>query len=501
MNLKNSAREESVKHMQGLVLNLGLKGIRAAVFDSNVRIIAYSHQKVNTFLNGDYVEQDPEEWWKKGLNCIKEILKKENKLDFITVTSSAACVIPIKVDGTCLMRAIMVSDKRAFSEARYIENLESFNKLPYKADAYYSIPRILWIKNNFPQIYNETHKFISPNDFFIYKLTNNFYIDELNATKYFSIDNNYPKELLLDLDIDQDKLPEIKPIGFKSKTSKHFLKEVGLDNEIMVIISTYDAICAFFGSGVKNEGDACDMSGTVTSLRVLTKKKLKKNEFRILEQKYKDWNIIGGSNNLGGSLIEWVLNVFYSKDDYTSLEQLAGHFSAKTGLIFLPYLLGERAPLWDNDVRGAFLGIERFHDKHDLARAVLESTGYILKQLIESIEENSIPISRLFVSGGLAKIDLINQIKADITGKKIFKLKETEATALGAYCLARHSIDAEFDPSSCAEIERIYTPDLTKNEIYSRGYQLFKKVYNDLKEFYEFRKEDLINDDPRRINL
>ncbi len=487
--------------MKGLVLNLGLKGIRAIIFDSEGKAIASSYQRVQTFLNKDQVEQDPIRWWEKGLECIKEALQKENGIEFITVTTSAACLVPVDTKGNPLMKAIMVADKRAHKEALVIKELESFKELPFKSNSYYSIPRILWIKNNLPDVYEKTYKFLSSNDYFVQKMTGKFHIDSMNASKYYTVNDKYPFSLLKELEISEDKLPEIKPVGLVLEASDEFLKEIGLDRKIKVVLTSYDALCAFFGSGVKEEGDACDMSGTVTSLRVLTKKKLKEDEFRIFEQSYNDWNVVGGSNNQGGGLIEWVLETICPEHTHEELEKLAEHFSTKTGLLFLPYLLGERAPIWDNNVRGAFLGIERFHSRYDLARAVLESTGFILRHLIEVIEDNGITISRLFISGGLSKIDLVNQIKADITGKKVLKLKETESTSLGAYYLARKAIDPDFDVSQFVEIEKVYEPDMEKHEIYSRGYELFKKTYNHLQEFHEDRKKYLNMYNAQKVNL
>ncbi len=485
--------------MNGLVLNLGLKGIRAIIFDRSGKIIAASHKKVHTYVNKDHVEQDPYEWWEKGLGCIKDVLKIENHVDFITVTASAACLVPIDRAGNPLMNVIMVSDKRAMKEAEDVSGLASFKNLNYKARAYCTIPRILWIKKNHPDMYDKTYKFLSPNDYLIYKMTNEAAIDTLNATKYYTVDNEYPHQLLDELSLDIKKLPAIVEIGHSLKTSDVFVQHTNLTSN--VIISTYDAICAFFGSGVKSEGYCCDMSGTVTSLRVLTKNSLVKGETRLFELPYKDWRITGGSNNMGGDLIEWGLEVFYEKDKHLDLEELNKHFSSKSGLIFLPYLLGERAPYWDNNVRGAFLGLERFHDKHDMIRAILEATGFILRNLLDTLRENNIEINKLFCSGGLAKLDIVNQIKADILGIELHKLKETESTAFGAYCLAVESVDQDYDPSACIDIEKTFVPDMEKHEIYSRMYPLFKEGYLHLKDFHHKRQKYLETDDIKKVNI
>jgi sugar (pentulose or hexulose) kinase len=488
--------------MKGLVINLGFRSVRAIIFGSDGRILASSSRKVETFLSSEYVEQDPDEWWRKGSECLREVLGKVEDIDFITVTASAACVTPVDEKANPTMRTILVSDKRADKEASYISGLDSFKKLGYEASAYYTIPRILWIKRNRPDIYGRTFKFLSPNDFFIAKLTGDFVIDELNATKYYTVNNEYPRELLRDLEIDEDKLPEIKPIGSMLKLSDETAENFHLRRDLPVVVTTYDAICAFFGSGVREEGDACDISGTVTSVRVLTRRDIRPDESRIFQLRYRDWNIVGGSNNLGGGLIEWLLNNFYMNRTYEDLEKLSNLSSAASGLIFLPYLMGERAPLWDDKVRGCFLGIERFHNRDDMARAVLESTGYVLRSLIEAIEDNGIQVNRIYASGGLARIDLINQIKADITGKKIYKLMEAESTALGAYCLAREVLEPGFDASPLFKIEKEYSPRREVENIYAEAYRLFKAAYRDLRRFHEERYEALLpRGDLRGVHL
>jgi xylulokinase len=133
---------------------------------------------------------------------------------------------------------------------------------------------------------------------------------------------------------------------------------------------------------------------------------------------------------------------------------------------------------------------------------VLESTGYVLRSLIEAIEDNGIQVNRIYASGGLARIDLINQIKADITGKKIYKLMEAESTALGAYCLAREVLEPGFDASPLFKIEKEYSPRREVENIYAEAYRLFKAAYRDLRRFHEERYEALLpRGDLRGVHL
>jgi len=233
--------------MNGLVLNLGFKSVRAIIFDSDGKVISNSHEKVSSYINKDLFEQDPHEWWSKGLNCMKKVLEKERNINFITVTSSAACLVPVDDKGDPLCNAIMVSDKRSHKESKEISELESFRQLPHKSDPTLIIPKIMWIKKNSPEIFEKTHKFLSPNDFLINKMADIYVIDELNATKYFTMNNSYPSKLLESLGIDEKLLPKISPTGMNLNLSETFSREIQLNKNTPIILTTYDAICALFG--------------------------------------------------------------------------------------------------------------------------------------------------------------------------------------------------------------------------------------------------------------
>lgn len=207
-------------------------------------------------------------------------------------------------------------------------------------------------------------------------------------------------------------------------------------------------------------------------------------------------NIVGGSNNLGGGLIEWVKQCYYLKDEYPyeimEKEAAESDIGAR-GLIFLPYLLGERTPIWDDDARGVFLGLERMHTRKDMTRAVFESTGFIDLSIIDAIKENGTDIDNVRLSGGLARINLISQIKADILGKNVLVLSEFETTASGAAMIVLKeqgvcsSMKAAAD--KFATIRMIINPNMDNHKKYMYMYELYKESYKTLKPLFKKRKE------------
>jgi len=493
-----------------LILNLGLKSIRAIVFNEKGQKLKSISKPVNTFLRRDYVEQDPEEWWQKGIEVIREVTLERDirkSIKFITVTSSSSCLVPVNSAGRSIANSIMVSDKRSVEQVEKLEKMNQYKILQkqnsnFTAQPSLMIPKIMWMQSNEPELFSQTKYFLSPNDFFIFRMTNKIVTDVLNAEKfYYDIEKNtYPDELLKELNISENSLPPVEKIGFEvGSLSSKFKSLVSFSEgcDIKVILTTYDAICAFFGSGVSNDGEACNVSGTVSSLRVLSKS-IPPTKNKSIFTQYEPTNnvyIIGGSNNMGGGLIEWVKQCLYREEKYPyeimekeAKESLPGGH----GIIFLPYLLGERAPLWDNTARGVYFGLERYHTRKDLTRAVFESVSYSIYQLMEAIESQGVNINSIRFSGGLARIKLIAQLKADILGKKVQIVDEFETTSLGAFILTGLSVDlfsSLTETTKIVNIREVILPNTNNMEVYNKFYSMYKEIYENLKPLFIKRQK------------
>jgi len=497
--------------MHCIVLNLGLKSIRSIVFDpAGAKLASYS-LPVNTYLKGFQVEQDPNEWWDKAVEVIRKTLEDyetRKQVAYLTVTASSSCLVPVDREGSPLHRAIMVSDKRALEQAEAIAGLAEFARCHaetgFPSDPYLLLPKILWLKERAPEVFSRSHRFLSANAFLLHKLTRRYVTDTFDAEKYFynSETGGHAGQLLARLGIASASLPEVLPCGTEVGTIEaSCARALGISDRTKVVLSSYDAICAFFGSGAFEDGEACDVSGTVTSFRVNTTRRALDPQGRVFTQSYVDKGIyiIGGSNNLGGGLIEWTKQCFFDgeKHPYEVMEKEASEspLGAK-GLICLPYLMGERAPLWDVNARGVLFGLERHHRRGDMAKAVFESTGFSLLSIQKIIEELGVSVRHIRVSGGLARIQHICQLKADITGKEIYVLDEFESTALGAFILAMvgQKVFASLaDASRLVSVREIVLPNAARHARYAKIYAMFVSLYHRLKESFQERQA-LLND-------
>ncbi len=494
-----------------LIVNLGLKSIRAILFDERGKRRATAGLQVHSVLRQDRVEQSVSEWRTKLYQVVSEVIEAADvgdQISHVSVSCSSSCLVPIAKDLSPTGQVIMVSDKRAQAEGRAIGVRPEFNSLAkrfgYSASQYSQLARILWMKNHLPEAHARTWKYLSPNDYLIAEMTGGMIAtDPLNAAKLFwdKDDGSYPLELLAALDLDVRQLPECVEIGTSvGPISEEFASAVGLPNRPKVVVGTYDAICSVFGTGVSSPGQVCDVSGTVTSIRMYSDSPFADPKGRIFSQHFPPTNgyLLGGSNNLGGGLIEWAKACFY-KSEYnpyeliqTEVSELGERGITNAGLVFLPNLLGSRAPDWNPHSRGVFFGLERHHGRAEMMRSIVESIGFSIRDFLEIFKESQTSPDMITASGGLAKLTVANEIKATITGLPYHYMDEFESTALGSAIIVMcaegyYNTYAE----ACKDIvatRQIFLPRLQQQTYYEDMYGLYRDLIETMDPVFEKRR-------------
>ncbi|MBI2664958.1 hypothetical protein HYX10_06500 [Candidatus Woesearchaeota archaeon] len=491
-----------------LILNLGLKSVRSVVFDEAGRAIAKHWLPVKTFIDGQVVEQDADEWFDQAKLVIAALDSEIRKqITHISVTSSSSCLVMLDSNGAVAHNVIMVSDKRSIQQARTLRKdfAYLFANQNHLAEPNYMFPKIMWLKENKPGVFAKIAKFMASDDFLIYRLTGQFVTDYLNAEKFY-FDNetkSYPRQLLKHLNLTEDVLPRVVGIGTAAGPVREELKqELGL-GDVEVIVSTYDAICAFWGAGAVEEGEVSHVCGTCSSFRVYSAIKTPPGS-GILAQPFSNpkMHIVGGSNNIEGGIIEWAKDCFYG-DSYPIRDNLiyeimenearASSLGAR-GLIFLPYLLGERVPVADPHVRGMFFGLERIHNRKDIMRSIFEAAGFNTLHMLRAVEAKGVKVNRIRISGGLARIDYICKLKADISGKEVAVLEEFETTSLGAFMIAAVAAGIFPDLKSAAavaKIKKIIQPDMEAHQKYLKLYDLFTHLYRQTADIFQRRTQTM----------
>ncbi|WP_179344636.1 xylulokinase [Winogradskyella ursingii] len=484
-----------------LVINLGLKSIRGIVFNEDGKQVYSSSRAVYSKLIGDRVEQDAKEWKKKLEDILEEIASIDilnDKIEFITSTTSSSCIYGANEVGEPITKVMMVSDKRAASEAEEIEKILRSENLESKLSCPASsvIPKALWYKRNKTEQFDNVSYWLGAGEFLNHYFTGEIFTDSLNASKGLYENKTYLKNVINKVGVDPKTLPKVEDIGFETSILNNVKSNFKFGSNTKYVLTTYDAICAVIGSYDGEENTACDVSGTVTSVRVLSNSGLEKLEGSILSQKLGNFEkyLIGASNNLGGGIIEWLKQAFYdekNKDVYSVMENNANEISIGAhGIVFLPYMLGERSPFKSPNARGVFFGIDRGSTIKEFSRAVFESTAFVSNDLLQLIISNGVEIDSMSVSGGLARFDIVNQIKADVTNKRIKVIENFESTAVGAFILLLVSLNKfnsiEEAASKIIKVRKIINPSKENHEIYSEFFDFYKRlnqkllpVYND----------------------
>lgn len=494
-----------------LIINLGLKSIRAIIFNESNRVIYSSSRPVNTWLVGDYVEQSAVEWRDLLFDLLDEIKVKTalskslSQIKYITCTTSSSCIFGMDSSGTPVTSVLMVSDKRATGESTYLKTIlkdsEQIASGKMSIAPSSAIPKALWFKNNHPEVYSKVDYWMGAGEYLSYLLTGDVFTDHLNASKalYSDADSKYIFDAVDGLDIEASTFPTVAGIGQVYSLSTNITSNYSFPSDCKFILTTYDAICAVIGSGTGEDGNACDVSGTVTSVRLLCGiDNIIKGEcnqgLNINSLKVIDKQVIGCSNNMGGGIIEWYKQAFFEDEPnqtvYSTMESEAIESGVgASGVLFLPYLLGERSPFQNRHIRAAFLGVNRDNTRADFSRAVLESTAFVTNDLTNKLKSSVKNVSSLSVSGGLARFDIANKIKSDVTNLPVHVLDNFESTSLGALVLMRMSLSHygsyKEAVSDTIEIRQTIYPNKHNVSLYEEIFGLFLEARKNIQEFSE----------------
>lgn len=475
-----------------LGIDIGTGSVKAVAVDlkGNSFADAQQYYPFNSPKPG-YHEQDPEQIWQGFTESIKDIIAKTGSQPLaISLSSAMHSFIAVDNNGNALAPMMTWADNRSAEIAVKLRATEQ-GMLIYKATgtpihSMSPLCKLIWLKENDPNLFHKVHKFISIKEFIWHKLFSEFTIDYsiASSTGLFNITKfDWHEDALKLAGIATDMLS--KPVATdyaKTGSSLAFL-----DKNIPFIIGASDGCLANLGSMATEPGIAAMTIGTSGAVRVASSKPLPNTDAMtfsyILD---KNTYICGGPINNGGVAMQWwVKNATGPKateKDYEHVfNQIAKVSAGSNGLIFLPYLTGERAPIWDSESCGNFFGIRLQHTQTDFSRAVLEGICFAMRDVLDAVQENSEPITQINISGGFTKSEIWVQTLADITGKRLVILQADDASAVGAAFIALKVIDVMKDYPKASNDLIIYEPHSANRDIYNSNFGIYKQLYADLK--------------------
>ncbi|ATP57530.1 gluconokinase [Pedobacter ginsengisoli] len=481
-----------------LGIDIGTGSVKAVAVDTKCKSFgAFQHHYSFTSPHPGYHEQNPEEIWdafKKSMDGM--IAEIGNMPKAISLSSAMHSLMPVDENGKALAPMITWADNRSAEIAKRLRNSEIGLSI-YKATgtplhAMSPLCKIIWLKENNPDLFSQTHKFISIKEYIWYKLFKEFKIDYsiASCTGLFNITQlSWHKDSLNITGIDPKMLSE--PV--QTDYTKF------LNTGIPVVIGASDGCMANLGSGGIKPGIAVMTIGTSGAVRIASDKPLPNEKAMtfsyILD---KDTFICGGPINNGGIALQWwIKNNIKHELGEADYEQLFGEIASiaagSKGLLFLPYLTGDRAPIWDSESCGVFFGVKLEHEKAHFSRAVLEGICYSMYDVLDAMQENAEAIKQINISGGIVKSETWMQMMADITGKDLVITQTEDASAVGASLLAMKALGLITDYADLSIKEPKMVKTNPKNgDVYLRNFMIFKTLYSALKNtMHEFYKMNL----------
>lgn len=486
--------------------DLGTSGNKAVLYEQSGSLKGSAQYSYSTlYPHPGFVEQKAEDWWKAVCVTTKELLKTAgiSAGDVAAVSFSAQMMgcLPVDIKGNPLRNMIIWADTRAVKQEAWMKEQIAMGKAyqitGHRISASYTAAKILWIRENEPEIYHKCYKILQAKDYLNYCLTGNYTTDysDASGTNLFDITHKcWCKELLGAWDIREDLLPEAFPSTAQAGTvTAMAARETGLLPGTPVIIGGGDGSCACVGAGVVEEGSAYNVLGTSSWISTASARPLFDKEMRTFNWVHLDPALYTpcGTMQAAGYSYSWYRDTFFrelSQNDRILNEKVLQSEPGAGGLLFLPYLLGERSPRWDANARGAFIGINGNTSEGDMTRAVMEGVGFNLRLILEALEQDS-PIHDIVMIGGGANGRAWTKILADIWNKPV-KIPQylSEATSLGAAVCAGVGIGLYSDFKVICKMNQIketIQPDQKFSETYRLLYDAFNRSYEALQPIYQ----------------
>ncbi len=489
--------------------DLGTSGNKATLYNLDGKLIkstVFSYDLITGENN--VAEQKADDWWKAVCETTKNLLEGINSVDVAAVSFSGQMMgcLCVNDKGEPLYNALIWADMRSVKQGNAfrhnIDELEFYKITGHRISSSYSLTKLMWIKDNEPEVYKNTYKMLNAKDYIIYKLTGNFVTEPSDASSTCFMDLNTLKwsEKIIDIaGIDKNKMPEIlSSVDIAGTVTKEASALCGLMEGTPVVCGGGDGCCAAVGTGVVKEGIANCCLGTSSWISLATKKPIYDDNMTTFNFAHivPGYIMPCGSMQTGGGALSWVVNCMFDgfEKDKNEIYALVNEEVSKSPigakkLLFLPYLIGERSPRWNDKAKGTFLGLTLNHNRGDMLRSVMEGVGYNLDIILNAFRKSGSHIDNLILIGGGARNKIWQQILADIFGVAVSVPDYLEeATSMGAAITAGVGIGA-FENFSAVDkfikINEENIPDLSKSEKYIEMKKLFDEAYYSLKSIFE----------------
>ncbi|MBM4764669.1 gluconokinase [Bacillus sp. B15-48] len=485
-----------------LGLDIGTTSVKVVVFHLNGKVAAEHEELITSYFpEQGWVEQDPEEIFQATLIAIKEGINKSgvssSGLVGIGFSSAMHSLICADENGQPLSRAIIWSDGRSSEQAERIKKSEGeaiYAKTGTPIHPMSPFVKLLWMKETDYEPYKKAAYFFSIKEYILYKWYGKRVIDYgmASATGLFNGTTLQWEASALDIvQVDANKLSKpVPPTELLRGIQEEYAQQMGISAELPLSVGSADGQLANLGIGAILPGEVVVTVGTSGAVRQWTGGFQTDTQQETFSYRFSEaTSIVGGPTNNGGIALEWLKGVLNDQgpyDEFTATAEKAPIGSE--GMVFLPYVNGERAPLWNQKAKGTFFGMTIGHQKEHFVRAVLEGISFNLYQINQALERLAGETEKIYVNGGLARSPLWLQMMADIFGKPIYVPESHHSAAWGA---AWTALVAMGEVSSFEEIKKnipmqgSVMPNEENHRLYQEVYEKYARLAKDLSVYYK----------------
>lgn len=491
-----------------LTFDVGTTAIKTCLFDGSLSMLEKVGIEYDLLTEGEKVELVPDTYWETMKKAVAKIGTKHDLSDIraVCLTTQGETMIPVDRDGKVLHNAVVWLDGRAEKQGEEVSRVlfGMGEKALFKTtgltemNGYSPVAKLLWFKEEAPEIYSKTDKFLLLEDYLIYRLTGRMVSERslLTSTGWFDIrKDQYWSELLMKLGLDEEKLPEALECGEKvGYVTAEAASETGIPGTACVVTGAMDQIAAAIGGGgLKKDIVTATIGTCMTMTAEISEESAFSDDAMTVYRGYKKGQyVLLPFANTAGVVFKWLKDTIFTeyaaeckkagKDVYTELCRMAEEVPAGAGgVTLLPHFAGSTRPRNLPQSRGIFFGLEIGTDRKALVRATLEGIGNMIRENLDMLRNLGVSVSKMQFFGGGSKDRFWNQIIADISDVTLVKPREEECGSLGAAILAACGSGDKENVEEAQGLNPVIdtiTPDPSMRETYDAAYERYQKLFD-----------------------
>lgn len=484
-------------------IDLGTSSVKAMIMDESGECKALASRDYDIqFPKAGYTEQDPGMLWQATVQSIRAAMSQcwihGNEIASIGLTGQMHGLVTLDREKRPIRRVIIWADQRSIRQVRKIRGTTVEENACNPASTGFWLPSLMWMREEEPELFDRIRYILLPKDYIRYCLTGMIgtdYSDASGTLMFHMQKGTWDWENIEKYRIPREVLPSceksVKIIGTVTEEAGSL---TGLAKGTPVICGGGDGPMQLTGNGAIRPGQLVTNIGTASQIDCISDRVYPDYHYRLntfCHVPENRWITMGAGLN-GGIVLKWLKkDIFREIPDYDAMTALAATVPAGAeGLVFLPFLCGERSPYMDAKAKGIFFGLELIHKREHMIRACMESVVYSFLDCMRVFEEIGIPMEdRIIASGGGARSPLWLQMQADILQKEIYTTKGREEACIGAAISAGVGcgIYSSLEEGCRAVVQmddKVYEPDRSNYETYIRNFEVYRKVYQNNKELF-----------------